>query len=1283
MAAAAHAFGSFSIREYASKMRSIDVEKSWPFGREKELSRDEINGLLPPIACRKYRWWLDELARGKPEVGEDSRVEFPKPDTQRVETAGLEEVSGLGFENLRIEEAEADLGTGKAVLGLDEEPTVKICPVCEKFSASTVNAVNAHIDGCLVQASRAERREMREKKAKSRMQKKRSIVELFAIAPQISAVDENNRDGDGGSEIDAAAAEAAKKKKMRRKKKLKELMEKMKKSKKKNKMEGRSKKKHSSGILSFLTRLDAKKENIHKLKIPSEVDYAQILQCSLRNKRLRKDIINPIGIRKGKPTNMKSLLKKSQQKKFQASKSIARLQVEPPLFPIHSILKNRSRATSLQKNSAISNLQGANLVEQKQGRHSDRHVRFSGKDEFIGHTKTGNPSNKLPQVKNICEVFSDAMTAPSSEDQLVEVDKNIPAMDEAQEVTESDIDVSISIMDGSEVQSVQHDRCLADTHSHDAPCPVIFSRNRVFHDMGSVSLDMDLNQPLVHHDSLHLFNTNSSSLSHKLAGIPKSPNFVSKEREVGIQAEADVQRTTATSRCLGDSFAYPIPSSGMNSLANITRSGISQPSLSCSILNMGMNEKQPYLSSGVSPNSNGCPLHYQQLRCISQKDPTNSIRSSMVERKKHLPYKSGNLRESRSIMDPIFLRSGRCADEDFIGLPLNSQGELISLHPSGKVGLKQVFKKQNMTMGSVGNFPIYNVVGGVMDHSNKKDRPQSVISIPSLKLFPEQNYLKNPMSEPTSSALGLSVVKNASRTRIQYDTDRENELSFHQLDPELHLMDSSYHGCTSSNQCHNHSEKKNDQSIENSDGAFQPITQPTLRLMGKDVMVGKSNKDDQDLEDGKVWTDKEVVTVQHPPDNCVQRCFPQERTACPLYGMFGKVDHLVESQSCPTSPNIFQMKPVEPSSASGYNCQTHLMSRNGLPLINGNHCSELPPVTHSLLNKASKFQKSCFSGTGLVKMSHQIPMQASSSHNYCLQHMLLNSIQSKQNPGLTLRETSDFNMSFSSRDSERHGQPSCMQCSLLDSPQLLNAVQQKETLYSYPSQPFNSFPNYHPCFMTGTNLLPLPSPYFTSMISSPSQRSNTSKLCLQNPSSPASMAPPLIPSVPMLKPISAIKSGFRTRNKVMDSGRSKSAVSKDHDLSKKAKKRSADREDMSYGITKKPHLEMLDSNAGMGSKEVQELQRYGEKMMSADLSCKEIVKDGLGTASRDNAFKPDGAARLGPIKLSAGAKHILKPSQNIDQDNSRPTHSTLPCAVVTDTSKVPDFQKKLAKIYRF
>lgn len=242
------------------------MEKSWPFGREKELSRDEINGLLPPIACRKYRWWLDELARGKPEVGEDSRVEFPKPNAQRVETAGLEEVSGLGFENLRIEEAEADLGTGKAVLGLEEEPTVKICPVCEKFSASTVNAVNAHIDGCLVQASRAERREMREKKAKSRMQKKRSIVELFAVAPQISAVDENNRDGDGGSEMDAAAAAAAAaaaKKKMNRKKKLKELMEKMKKMKKKknkkNKMEGRSKKKHSSGILSFLTRLDAKK----------------------------------------------------------------------------------------------------------------------------------------------------------------------------------------------------------------------------------------------------------------------------------------------------------------------------------------------------------------------------------------------------------------------------------------------------------------------------------------------------------------------------------------------------------------------------------------------------------------------------------------------------------------------------------------------------------------------------------------------------------------------------------------------------------------------------------------------------------------------------------------------------------------------------------------------------------------------------------------------------------------------------------------------------------------
>lgn len=149
----------------------------------------------------------------------------------------------------------------------------------------------------------------------------------------------------------------------------------------------------------------------------------------------------------------------------------------------------------------------------------------------------------------------------------------------------------------------------------------------------------------------------------------------------------------------------------------------------------------------------------------------------------------------------------------------------------------------------------------------------------------------------------------------------------------------------------------------------------------------------------------------------------------------------------------------------------------------------------------------------------------------------------------------------------------------------------------------------------------------------------------------------------------------------MDSGKSKSSVPKDHGQSKKSKKRPA--ADIPTETGKKPNLEMQDSNAATGSKKAQELHRYGERMMDVDLSAKEIVKDGLGTASRDNAFKPDSVGRSGPIKLSAGAKHILKPSQNIDQDNSRPTHSTLPCAVVTDTSKVPDFQKKLSKIYRF
>ncbi|KAH9330171.1 hypothetical protein KI387_002279 [Taxus chinensis] len=64
---------------------------------------------------------------------------------------------------------------------------VKVCPVCKTFTSTTITAVNAHIDDCLAQASNAEKKHGKLLKHKSRRQKKRSIVDIFAVVPPIQS----------------------------------------------------------------------------------------------------------------------------------------------------------------------------------------------------------------------------------------------------------------------------------------------------------------------------------------------------------------------------------------------------------------------------------------------------------------------------------------------------------------------------------------------------------------------------------------------------------------------------------------------------------------------------------------------------------------------------------------------------------------------------------------------------------------------------------------------------------------------------------------------------------------------------------------------------------------------------------------------------------------------------------------------------------------------------------------------------------------------------------------
>ncbi|XP_010273442.1 PREDICTED: uncharacterized protein LOC104608991 [Nelumbo nucifera] len=1299
------AFGGFSIREYTLKMRSIDVTKCWPFGGDgkEKTAKEEMEKLLPPLTYRKYRWWSDELelVRSK-QVAEGSR---------KVREETEKPVSGAesGFVSER-----PDLGAGKAGWGAEEEKLLMICPVCRSFTAATVNAVNAHIDSCLAQASREERRQMRTAaaaaaavKSKTRAPKKRSIVEIFAVAPQIKKAEV---DGDGEAEemseedldstkyVEASDTVVKRKRKHKSREEAVALARKLKLKKKKMKKKKIKKtKKNDSGAIdpTKKARLASKKVKISKLKVSSAVDFSGQRKVPLHNKRLEKEIQDTGVIRKKRPSSMKRLYSR---KVMRIPKLIPEQQQnEESTFPVHSILKNRTTVISSQKPSSLGIIQGGNQTNLRRGQQSYRHVRFSGKDDILGPTENGCSCIELPQVQSIEKVFPDVMDAPSLSDNSLENDKELPSEIEALEVDGNNEDIEVGIRNGTGFLSKHENKRLADGYGHvsltTSPSP--YKRSWQDKERNSPNEFVDLNQELQNHDSSHLLGQGNLAASHSLScvGIPRlsrsTPNRGLNHPSLETQADVNIRRVPDTGRNLLDPFADSIPrSSAICTLTNI-KSSI-QSSSSCLATDIEKNGRSLFMSEDTTQRTNLCVPTYQSFGHLSSRDLMSSICSSV------------NLKKQRAVF------RDKCIDEGFVGLPLNSQGELVPLHSSGKGGYP--LKKQNTTMGTSSIFPMHNFIQpkSIIDDSHAKEMHvvESALTKDSLKLFPDKAYQREDPKIPLPSRLGITgLPSTGSRELHRNDSVRGNNQSSHRLDSDLNLMNISCPGCIQYTPTQNQTGKEQVQVEENRDCGFLLPTQPTMRLMGKDVTVGIRNKEVQGFEDGKIWTDKEIITEQRPAtvdssNSSLNGIFQHELIVHPVSEKSNEtVTYSLEPKRSPASQSLFQVKGLEPRSAHSYpDWQTYVTSRNGFSMISRSPGAQLQSFLHpfpsqALPSQTAKSLDPCISGTEPLKMLSQIPASAPTPSNAC-QHMLLNA-QLKCKQSLECGTASVFHFPFSNKESGEYLQPSCSRNSSRSLPQwLINATQPKvSSLTSARLYPDISA-QHHPCTMPGTNFAANLPPYSRPIISY-SHNPSTSHPQMQSSSSPPSLAyPPLMPAPPGYRSASFMNTTSRNRIKIKDGKRPKPFRPKGPDHEKKSRKRPASKADDSTEATKRPHLEMQeDAGSLKGLKESVEFNyRHCNRDAAESDACKETTSvtghcpleiQEEHTMSSDNYFKLDGVSRSGPIKLSAGAKHILKPSQNMDQDNSRPIHSTIPFGVVNTSGIIPEFQKKSAEIYRF
>lgn len=146
----------FVFSEYTEKMRTVDVSKCWPFSAELVME-----DMMPPITVNKFKWWFHELDKLR---SNDHNNEELLDKRSRVSTNDK----------------------GKLVEDKNEKSELA-SPVCRVYTAAMLNAVNEHMDECVAHVSKDERRK--------KVPKKRSIAEIFAVAPQIDAINVVGTDG--------------------------------------------------------------------------------------------------------------------------------------------------------------------------------------------------------------------------------------------------------------------------------------------------------------------------------------------------------------------------------------------------------------------------------------------------------------------------------------------------------------------------------------------------------------------------------------------------------------------------------------------------------------------------------------------------------------------------------------------------------------------------------------------------------------------------------------------------------------------------------------------------------------------------------------------------------------------------------------------------------------------------------------------------------------------------------------------------------------------------------
>ncbi|XP_027329833.1 uncharacterized protein LOC113846112 isoform X2 [Abrus precatorius] len=1335
-------FDGFCIRDYTSKMRSVDVFKCWPFTSttSRDVTREEVQSWLPPMTLPGNRCPRsnnhnapnpenlpspqqdsgtdDDFSEGESEksdnsappldadANEDEKLEMVCPVCREFHAATLtavnahidgclaqtmrEERRHMRMINLksskskapkkrsiaeifkveeeeqqqqqpqqqiesvlkywpfredaddvsitvtkfqwlsrRLEALRSKRGGGESAKSdqgdpAEEEKLEMVCPVCRDFNAATVTAVNAHIDGCLAQAVREERRQMRRTtgfKHKPKAPKKRSIAEILTVAPPIEAgkskvievgEDENKSDyggGDSTSTSAAAAVSVIRSKKNTNKNRKKKKTKKAKK--KKSKVE-----KHSDSGVSFLNnekttivskKKKKKKKNVfnngptgkkdgaYKRMLQTAANSSRKLKGRIGNKMVAVHEVDPSVHRKKLGLNGLSVEKKQQVKNCDL---VGKQQ--KAVSPVHGILKNHLKHVSEKTSSGCSIRDGTEESHYNdQVPTLDRHVKFSGAMAISLLKEKSSGSD---------EETASLETNRNYDHIAVNIDRD--KREEVSPIVESK-HFSISL----EQVTVQ---------SFSKPCT-----NQEKSKNLEEKSELLAKVAVCDNNSSQVCDGSNTTTLHcsPFADISRPLSAVQEQQMSGINTRA----------CESASFSY---SGKLDHLDN--------PTFQVDAVNSNEDTKtflEPSSSYSASYNKGNekpeSPLQSYGDNDDSGEDRqlTHLLSADMID--SSFPFTrwaKGSVRNS-------------CLDPNFFGLPLNSHGELINFSSNEEVGMKQA-ETSSALPGSLSGLSFNNILHQSNQQNltfNERHAVQKQLPNDGLNPFPHH---------PTR----LAVTEIQCREREDICRPNIDMCSSHYVPPlnsELNLKKNSFTEQTQREQVRNHN---GNGMIYLKDHVSLSSSQPTVRLMGKDVPIGRSSQEMQQFA-GDVWSEEESRRKNYSEYAAFEPS---------LLGRNSKQDSVSGSPLQISTGNVLQSAKIQSNQAlqstlwmsgtdSGFpkqfmDLQSNHVSQNGSLDVDRNDSSYFNPIaqkstSYAVFDGASDdFREQFIPGAkpvGLSSQSLALPTPGSFSNLTRLSNGEMN--DRNQNPHVT---KSVFGFPFLQPAVNEQAKTSWFQRPYRNLPSWLSSSTDEMLPRTFSQQISGESNRSFPQNIWGNNFT-TPSVNHSTEVCFSSNPLTSLGPMKTTPLSPASIVQhPYIPVTP-----STINSGNRNINKVADRVKLDDMITKDYHPCTNSRKRSAANLDDSRKPMKLPNIEVQENLSRVtrftSEKSSLELHRntraveLDPQMDSTRSRCCQNEAQNLNPRSYPalDSFKLDGMVTSGPLRLGPKrAKHILKSS---------------------------------------